>query len=123
MQPQDIYFKYFSRKQHILTPFIGVIYSRQKLDLLGSHGSVHETKAELRFTTRISGFVVQVCLGRKIKPRETHITSHIIMIIAFIDVYGANGCCFMFVHAVLGKTTLLDANFGIFKYQQVFINV
>ena len=28
MQPQDIYFKYFSRKQHILTPFIGVIYSR-----------------------------------------------------------------------------------------------
>ena len=29
MQPQDIYFKYFSRKQHILTPFIGVIYSRQ----------------------------------------------------------------------------------------------
>ena len=35
MQPQDIYFKYFSRKQHLLTPFIGVIYSREKLDLLG----------------------------------------------------------------------------------------
>lgn len=50
-------------------------------------------------------------------------TSHIIMIIAFIDVYGANGCCFMFVDAVFGKTTLLEANFGIFKYQQVFINV
>lgn len=45
------------------------------------------------------------------------------MIIAFIDVYGANGCCFMFVDAVFGKTTLLEANFGIFKYQQVFINV
>ena len=66
---------------------------------------------------------MQVCLGRKIKPRETHLTSHIIMIIAFINVYGANGCCFMFVDAVFGKTTLLEANFGIFKYQQVFINV
>ena len=61
---------------------------------------------------------MQVCLGRKIKPRETHI-----MIIAFINVYGANGYFFMFVDAVLGKTTLLEANFGIFKYQQVFINV
>ena len=45
------------------------------------------------------------------------------MIIAFINVYGANGYFFMFVDAVLGKTTLLEANFGIFKYQQVFINV
>ena len=43
------------------------------------------------------------------------ITLHIIMIIAFIDVYGANGFCCMFMDAVLGKTTLLEANFGIFK--------
>ena len=94
-----------------------MIYSRQKLELLGGHGVLTIYNRNFRFS-HASGS------GKGYHASENiHITLHIVIIIAFIDVYGANGICCMFVDAVLGKTSLLEANFGIFKYHQVFINV
>ena len=101
-----------------LNTFSGVMYSRQKLDL-GRHRKVFtKRKRNCDLQPEFPVFSCKcVWEGRSRHGKHTdHIT-------AFIDVYGANGCCCMFVDAVLGKTTLLEANFGIFKYQQVFINV
>ena len=101
-----------------------MIYSRRKLELLGAVTECLRNESGTAIYSQNFWFSHASVSGKGNHATENiHITLHIIMIIAFIDMYGANGFCCKVVDAVLGKTTLLVANFGIFKYQQVFINV
>ena len=63
----------------------------------------------MRFATGISGFSSKCVWEGRSRHREAHMSQR-------------SATC-MVLEVVLGKTTLLEANFGVFKYQQVFINI
>ena len=107
-------FQVFSSKQQILTHFQGLC-TRDKSWILAVTEKCLRNGSGTAICNQNFRFSPASVSGKGDHATgNTHITSHTT---AFI------GCCCMSVDAVLGKTTLLVANFGIFKYLQVFISV